>query len=73
MAKNRDQVRNEFVTRFWQKAYQSLPSAVRGKHAFHMKSAERWELRADAAVEIWTRAVGALAKALQAPRRSPNH
>ena len=72
MAKNRVQ-RNEFVTGFWQNAYESLPAGIRDKHAFHMKAAERWELRADALIEVWTRAANTLAKALQAPRRSPNH
>ncbi len=82
MAKNRHQVRNEqarneqarhgFVTSFWQKAYESLPKGVRARHAFHMRAAERWELRLDAAIELWTRAAGAL-RALQAPRRSPSH
>ena len=73
MAKNRLDVRNEFVTRFWQKAFESLPGAIRARHAFHMKSAERWELRLDAAIELWSRAAAALAKVFQVPRRSPNH
>ena len=73
MAKNRFDVRNEFATKFWHKAYVSLPTAIRARHAFHMKSAERWELRLEAAIELWSRAAAALAKAFQAPRRSQHH
>jgi hypothetical protein len=68
MEKNR-----QFVTKFWQKAYDSLSPAAKRRHAFHMKSAERWELRLDSAVETWTRAAAAIAKAFNAPRRSPTH
>jgi hypothetical protein len=57
-------MRNPMQTPFWQHAYASLPRSARKRYAFHMKSAERWELRLDAAIECMT----ALGKALHAPR-----
>jgi hypothetical protein len=57
-----------FETRFWQKAYESLPPSARREHAFHMHSAERWELRLDAAIELWSRASAALGTALHRPK-----
>jgi hypothetical protein len=62
---------NRFDTAFWQKAYESLPLRARREHAFRMRSAERWELRADAAIELWSRAVEALARAFRLPK--PTH
>jgi len=70
MPKNR-LAREAFSTRFWQKAYESLPPQVRERHAFDLKAAERWELRLGAAIEIWSRAVQAAARLLHAPR--PTH
>ena len=67
MPKNR-LMREEFRTRFWQKAYESLPPHVRNRHAFDLRAAERWELRLAAAVEVWSRAVAAAGKLLHAPR-----
>ena len=53
-------MRNKFATKFWQKAYESLPRAARRRHAFHMKSAERWELRLDSAFELWSRVTNSI-------------
>jgi hypothetical protein len=47
-------MRNPMQTPFWQQAYASLPHTARKRYAFHMKSAERWELRLDTAIEWWT-------------------
>jgi hypothetical protein len=58
MEKNR-----QFVTQFWQRAYDSLSPAARQRYAFHMKSAERRELRLDSALELWSRFTAAIAKA----------
>ena len=59
---------NRFDTRFWQKAHESLPLRARREHAFHMRSAERWELRADAAIELWSRALAALGRMFHQPK-----
>lgn len=45
----------KFNTKFWQKAYDSLPRQARNRHARLLKAAERWELKLDAAIEVWTR------------------
>jgi hypothetical protein len=58
-------------TRFWQDAYSSLPAGSRRRYAFHLKSAERWELRLDTVIELWTRVSAGLAKAFHTPR--PTH
>jgi len=70
MPKNRI-MREEFSTRFWQDAYESLPPHVRERYAFHLKAAERWELGLGGAIELWVRASHAAARLLQAPR--PTH
>jgi hypothetical protein len=61
---------HEFVTSFWRAAFESLPAAVRERYRFHMKSAERWELRLNAAVELLSRAKQGLARLFQTPARS---
>ena len=48
-------MKHQFVTPFWRKAYASLPPSARHRHLFHMKAAERWELRLDSAIELWSR------------------
>ena len=48
-------MREKFNTKFWQKAYDSLPPQARSRHATLLKAAERWELKLDAAIEFWTR------------------
>jgi len=45
-----------FETAFWRSAYQALPAQARGRHARHLRAAERWELRLDALIEAWARA-----------------
>jgi hypothetical protein len=59
---------NAFQTKFWQRAYESLPLRARREHAFHIHSAERWELRLDAAIELWSRASTALGRLFHTPK-----
>lgn len=61
---------HEFVTPFWRAAFESLPEGVRERHALHMKAAERWELRLQGAVELFSRAKRSLARLFQTPPRS---
>jgi hypothetical protein len=66
----RDDMRNEFVTPFWQRAYDSLPAQVRGQYLTQMKAAEQWELTLQAVIELWSRAKNAILKLFQAPSRA---
>lgn len=61
-------MRNEFVTKFWQRAYESLPSGVRGQYLTQMKAAERWELSLQALIELVSRARLAVSKLFQSPK-----
>jgi hypothetical protein len=61
-------MRNEFVTSFWQRAYESLPAGVRGQYLTQMKAAERWELSLQAIIELASRVRNALSKTFQAPK-----
>jgi hypothetical protein len=61
-------MRNEFVTSFWQRAYESLPAGVRGQYLTQMKAAERWELSLQAFIELASRVRNALSKTFQAPK-----
>ncbi len=61
-------MRKDFVTNFWQQAYDKLPAASRAQYLTHMKAAERWELAVDDVIEVWSRAKGALAKLFHTPR-----
>jgi hypothetical protein len=61
-------MRNEFVTRFWQRAYESLPAGVRGQYLTQMKAAERWELSLQSILEFASRARNALSKLFHAPK-----
>lgn len=63
-------MRNEFVTDFWQRAYDSLPAQVRGQYLAQMKAAERWELALGDAIELWLRVKNAIAKLFQTPSRA---
>jgi hypothetical protein len=63
-------MRNDFKTRFWRDALESLPESLRHRHALQMKAAERWELRLDALIRAWSRAKTGVAKLFQAPRRA---
>ena len=60
-------MRNEFVTQFWQRAYESLPAGVRGQYLTQMKTAERWELSLQALIELGKRAKTAISKLFQTP------
>jgi len=59
---------NEFVTKFWQQAYEKLPSGVRGQYLSQLKAAERWELAIGDVIEVWARAKSAVSRALHTPR-----
>ena len=59
---------NDFVTSFWQRAYEKLPSGVRGQYLTQMKAAERWELAIGDAIELLARAKNAFSKLFQSPK-----
>ena len=61
-------MRNEFVTRFWQRAYESLPAGVRGQYLTQMKAAERWELSLQAIIELASRVRNMFSKTFQSPK-----
>ena len=63
-------MRNEFRTKFWQRAYDSLPSGVRGQYLTQMKAAESWELSLQALIELGSRAKTAISKLFQTPSRA---
>ncbi len=48
-------MRNDLVTPFWKNALLSLPADLRPRYEHHIAAAERWELRLDAIVELWSR------------------
>ena len=60
----------EFVTPFWQRAYDSLPRQVRGQYLTQIKAAERWELALADLIEVWSRAKNATVKLFQTPSRA---
>jgi hypothetical protein len=59
---------NEFVTKFWQRAYESLPAGVRAQYLTQMKAAESWELSLQAIIELASRAKNAVWKLIHTPR-----
>jgi hypothetical protein len=61
-------MRKEFVTPFWQRAYESLPVEVRGQYLTQIKAAEQWELGLGAVIQLWSRAKNALLRVLQGPK-----
>lgn len=61
-------MRNQPVTEFWKNALASLPASVRARYAHHFAAAERWELRLDALVELWTRFKSGAPQAKREPR-----
>lgn len=63
-------MRNEFVTPFWQRAYESLPAEVRAQYLTQIKAAERWELAVADALQLWSRAKNAVARLFHTPRRA---
>ena len=60
----------EFVTPFWQRAYESLPAEVRAQYFTQIKAAERWELAVGDALQLWSSAKNAVARLFQTPRRA---
>jgi hypothetical protein len=63
-------MRKEFVTPFWQRAYESLPAQVRGQYLTQMKAAEGWELALNEIIQVLSRAKNAIVKLFQAPSRA---
>jgi hypothetical protein len=63
-------MRNEFVTPFWQRAYESLPAEVRAQYLTQIKAAERWELAVGDALQLWSRAKNAIVRLFQTPSRA---
>jgi hypothetical protein len=63
-------LRKEFVTSFWQRAYESLPSGVRGQYLTQMKAAEGWELGLAELIKLASRAKIAILKLFQTPSRA---
>ena len=63
-------MRNEFVTTFWQRAYERMPAGAREQYITQMLAAERWELALGDAIEIYSRAKNAILRLFQAPSRA---
>lgn len=63
-------MRKEFVTPFWQRAYESLPAQVRGQYLTQFKAAEQWELALGDLIKVWSRAKNAIVKLFQTPSRA---
>jgi hypothetical protein len=61
-------MRKQFVTVFWQRAYEKLPESVRGQYLTQMKAAEQWELSIGALIEVGSRAKNAAVKLFHSPR-----
>ena len=61
-------MRKQFVTSFWQRAYEKMPEHVRGQYLTPMQSAERWELFVDDLIEFWSRGKNAAVKLFHSPR-----
>jgi hypothetical protein len=51
---------NSFETKFWQKAYDSLPAPVRAANLKHMQDAEQWELALGRLIEMIARVKGVI-------------
>lgn len=63
-------MRNEFVTTFWQRAYERMPAGTREHYITQMQAAERWELALGDAIELFSRAKNAILRLFQAPSRA---
>jgi hypothetical protein len=61
-------MRNEFATKFWQRAYESLPASVRAQYLTQMKAAESWELSLQAIIEFVSRTKNAVLKVFNTPK-----
>jgi hypothetical protein len=46
-------MRNNFVTKFWSDAHQSLPAGLRARYLGEMQAAERWELAIARLVQLF--------------------
>ena len=62
-------MRKEFVTPFWQRAYESLPKEVRAQYLTQIKAAERWELAVGDVLQAWSRVKDAVVRVFQTPSR----
>lgn len=63
-------MRNQFVTKFWQDAYERMPAATRAQYVTQMQAAERWELALADLIELSSRAKNAILRLFQAPSRA---
>ena len=63
-------MRNQFVTPFWHRAYESLPKEVRAQYFTQIQAAERWELAIGDAIELLSRAKNAVLRLIQTPSRA---
>jgi hypothetical protein len=63
-------MRNGLETIFWKNALHSLPAHLRPRYENHIAAAERWELRLDAIVELWSRAKTRLSGRHSTPPRT---
>jgi hypothetical protein len=61
-------MRKDFVTNFWQNAYEKLPAGVRGQYLTQMKAAESWELAIGDLIKVGSRVKNAIARVFQAPK-----
>jgi hypothetical protein len=61
-------MRKQFVTSFWQRAYEKMPENVRGQYLTQMQTAERWELFIGGLIEFVSRAKNAVVKLFHSPR-----
>lgn len=66
-------MRNELVTPFWRKAYESLPERSRERYLDEIAAAERWELAIGAAIECVSRLKSALQGLFHTPRERHQH
>ena len=61
-------MRNNFVTKFWSDAHQSLPAELRARYLGEMQAAERWELAIAKLVELTASTKQGLLRLFQTPR-----
>jgi hypothetical protein len=61
-------MRKQFVTSFWQRAYEKMPENARGQYLTQMQTAERWELFIGELIEVGSRAKKAVVKLFHSPR-----
>ncbi len=66
-------MRNDLVTPFWRKAYESLPAHARDRYLDEIAAAERWELAIGAAIEGYSRLKRALQGLFHTPRERHGH